>query len=155
MKGVRTNVLEHIDILAKFTGTDIFLLNPQPLDPEDIHSSYGNGTENGLDQRLRISIYGDPESSEHAKTRVLIMIDQIVCLHQLDRSRNLLTMADTAQTYGGCDEVGALPAHDHLRSNAEEHPTDRVRFQYSHLLPTTISTCLWIHATWRSSKRRR
>ncbi len=123
MKGVRANVLEHIDILAKFTGTDIFLLNPQPLDPEDRHSSYGNGTENGLDQRLRISIYGDPESSEHAKTRVLIMIDQIVCLRQLDRSRNLLIVLDTAQTYCGCDEAGALPAHDHLRSNTEEHPT--------------------------------
>lgn len=77
MKGVRANVLEHIDILAKFTGTDIFLLNPKPSD-HDSNSSYGNGYEQGLDQRLRISIYGDPESSEHAKTRVLIMIDQIV-----------------------------------------------------------------------------
>ena len=77
MKGVRANVLEHIDILAKFTGTDIFLLNPKPND-HDSNSSYGNGYEQGLDQRLRISIYGDPESSEHAKTRVLIMIDQIV-----------------------------------------------------------------------------
>lgn len=80
MKGVRANVLEHIDILAKFTGTDIFLLNPKPMDPEDRNSSYGYTSEQGLDQRLRISIYGDPESSEHAKTRVLIMIDQIVSL---------------------------------------------------------------------------
>lgn len=76
--GVRTNVLEHIDILARFTGTDIFLLNPKPSDPEGIPSSYGNGTDHKLDQRLRIAIYGDPESSEHAKTRVLIMIDQVV-----------------------------------------------------------------------------
>lgn len=78
MKGVRANVLDHIDTLAKFTGTDIFLLNPKPMDPEDRLSSYGSGREQGLDQRLRISIYGDPESAEHAKTRVLIMIDQIV-----------------------------------------------------------------------------
>ncbi len=90
MKGVRANVLEHIDILAKFTGTDIFLLNPKPSDPEDRHPSYGNGSENGLDQRLRISIYGDPESSEHAKTRVLIMIDQIVSTGLLT-SKGLLT----------------------------------------------------------------
>ena len=84
MKGIRANVLEHIDILAKFTGTDIFLLNPKPVDPEDRSSSYGNTTDQGLDQRLRISIYGDPESSEHAKTRVLIMIDQIVSTRSLD-----------------------------------------------------------------------
>lgn len=76
--GVRANVLEHIDILAKFTGTDIFLLNPKSADSENPVLSYGNGNDQGFDQRLRIAIYGDPESSEHAKTRVLIMIDQIV-----------------------------------------------------------------------------
>ena len=75
---MRANVLEHINILAKFTGTDIFLLNPRPSDPEAPSASYGNSTDQGLDQRLRIAIYGDPESSEHAKTRILIMIDQIV-----------------------------------------------------------------------------
>lgn len=76
--GVRANVLEHIDILAKFTGTDIFLLNPRVADAEGPASSYGNGSDQVFDQRLRIAIYGDPESSEHAKTRVLIMIDQVV-----------------------------------------------------------------------------
>ncbi|KAL8777940.1 MAG: hypothetical protein Q9203_003141 [Teloschistes exilis] len=76
--GVRANVLEHIDIIARFTGTDIFLLNPRPANPEAVTSSYGNGTEHKFDQRLRIAIYGDPESSEHAKTRVLIMIDQVL-----------------------------------------------------------------------------
>lgn len=76
--GVRANVLEHINILAKFTGTDIFLLNPKPADPEGSPSSYGHGMDHKFDQRLRIAIFGDPESSEHAKTRVLIMIDQVV-----------------------------------------------------------------------------
>ena len=75
---MKANVLEHIDILAKFTGTDIFLLKSKPTDPEGLGGSYGNGTDQSLDQRLRIAIFGDPESSEHAKTRVLIMIDQIV-----------------------------------------------------------------------------
>lgn len=79
---MRANVLEHIDVLAKFTGTDIFLLNPKPAYPEAVTSSYGNGTEHKFDQRLRIAIYGDPESSEHAKVRVLIMIDQVVSLCQ-------------------------------------------------------------------------
>ncbi|MCJ1426371.1 hypothetical protein MMC29_004274 [Sticta canariensis] len=78
MGGIKANVLEHIDILAKFTGTDIFLLNPKSTDLEGPSSTYGNGNEQGFDQRLRIAIYGDPESSEHAKTRVLIMIDQIL-----------------------------------------------------------------------------
>ena len=76
--GVRANILEHIDLLAKFTGTDIFLLNPKSSDTEGPASSYGNGSDQVFDQRLRIAIYGDPESSEHAKTRVLTMIDQVV-----------------------------------------------------------------------------
>ena len=87
--GIRANVLEHIDILAKFTGTDIFLINPKPSDPEGPSSSYGNGADHRFDSRLRIAIYGDPESSEHAKTRVLIMIDQVVGAVRLS-VRNLL-----------------------------------------------------------------
>ncbi|KAL9003656.1 MAG: hypothetical protein Q9188_003479 [Gyalolechia gomerana] len=75
---VRANILDHIDLLSKYTGTDIFLLNPKPADPEGVTSSYGNGTDHKFDQRLRIAIFGDPESSEHAKTRVLIMIDQVL-----------------------------------------------------------------------------
>jgi hypothetical protein len=75
--GVRTIVLEHLDIVAKYTGTDIFLLSPKSADPENISIAF-SGTENGLDQRFRVAIYGDMESVEHAKTRVLIMIDQVV-----------------------------------------------------------------------------
>jgi hypothetical protein len=76
--GVKASVLEHIDIIAKFTGSDIFLLSSKPADPDNMSANYVNGTDQTLDQRLRIAIYGDPESSEHAKMRVLIMIDQIV-----------------------------------------------------------------------------
>ena len=78
MDGVRVGVLKHLDEVAKWTGTDIFLLNPKHNDPEGPTSSYGNGSNQRFDQRLRIAIYGDPESSEHAKTRVLIMIDRVV-----------------------------------------------------------------------------
>ena len=68
-----------MDTLAKYTGTDIFLLTPKLRDTDSaIVSSYGYATDNGLDQRFRVAIYGDMESTEHAKTRVLIMIDQIV-----------------------------------------------------------------------------
>ena len=78
MSGVKVTVLKHLDDIAKWTGTDIFLLNPKHSDPDGPASSYGNGSDQRFDQRLRIAIYGDPESSEHAKTRVLIMIDQVV-----------------------------------------------------------------------------
>lgn len=78
MNGVRAEVLKHLDDVAKWTGTDIFLLNPKHNDPDGPASSYGNGSDQRFDQRLRIAIYGDPESSEHAKTRVLIMIDKVV-----------------------------------------------------------------------------
>ncbi|OAX78418.1 hypothetical protein ACJ72_07275 [Emergomyces africanus] len=77
--GVRSSVLEHLDTLARYTGADIFLLSPKILDADSaVVSSYGHSTENGLDHRFRVAIYSDVESAEHAKTRVLIMIDQIL-----------------------------------------------------------------------------
>lgn len=79
-KGIRTNVLEHLDTLAQYTGADIFLLSPKMVDADSaVVSSYG--TENSLENRFRVAIYGDMESAEHAKTRMLIMIDQIVCFY--------------------------------------------------------------------------
>lgn len=78
-KGIRTSVLEHLDTLAAYTGADIFLLSPKFRDADSaIASSYGYASDNGMDHRFRVAIYGDMESAEHAKTRVLIMIDQIV-----------------------------------------------------------------------------
>ena len=76
--GIRSSVLSHIDLIADYTGTDIFLLKPRAADPEAADASYGGVVENGLDQRYRAMIFGDMESLEHAKTRTLMMIDQIV-----------------------------------------------------------------------------
>ena len=75
---IRTTVLEHLDKIAVFTGCDIFLLQAKQADPENMSANYIHGSDQTLEQRLRIAIYGDPESSEHAKMRVLMMIDQIV-----------------------------------------------------------------------------
>lgn len=75
---VRASVLNHIDRIAAYTGTDIFLLNPKVTDPEAAGLSFSGGAETTLDQRYRVNIFGDIESVEHAKTRVLMMIDQIV-----------------------------------------------------------------------------
>ena len=75
---VKPAVLAHVDIVAGFTGTDIFVLGPSPSEIETIGTTFNGRPEISLDQRLRVAIYGDIESVEHAKTRVLIMIDQIV-----------------------------------------------------------------------------
>ena len=80
MTSIRVEVLRHLDEVAKFTGTDVFLLNPKHSDLENPASTYGNISDSSFDRRLRVAIYGDSESSEHAKTRVLIMIDKIVRL---------------------------------------------------------------------------
>lgn len=71
-------VIEHLDYIARYTGTDIFLLKPKQVDVET--ASFNGALDSTLDQRFRVAVYGDMESSEHAKTRVLIMIDQIVSL---------------------------------------------------------------------------
>ena len=57
----------------------MFLLNPKSTDLEIPRVSYTSGAETGLDQRYRVNVFGDMESVEHAKTRVLMMVDQIVC----------------------------------------------------------------------------
>ena len=76
--GIRSSVLSHIDLCAKYTGTDIFLLKPRSADIAATSASYGDEADSGLDQRYRVNIFGDMESVEHAKTRALMMIDQIV-----------------------------------------------------------------------------
>jgi hypothetical protein len=72
---LKSYVVEHLDEVAAFCGVDIFLLGPKfnTILPE----LTGNG-DAGQDQRWRVAIYGDMESAEHAKTRVLIFIDRLV-----------------------------------------------------------------------------
>ncbi|KAK5548948.1 hypothetical protein LTR23_001437, partial [Exophiala sp. CCFEE 6169] len=89
--GVRSSVLNHIDLCAKYTGTDIFLLKPRNGETSSAGASYGNGVDSGLDQRYRVNIFGDMESVEHAKTRALMMIDQIL-KHKIDVIKLEVTM---------------------------------------------------------------
>ncbi|RMZ78535.1 hypothetical protein DV737_g3832, partial [Chaetothyriales sp. CBS 132003] len=79
---IRSSVLSHIDLCAKYTGTDIFLLKPK-ASASDSSDALASGVDSGLDQRYRINIFGDMESVEHAKTRALMMIDQIL-KHKID-----------------------------------------------------------------------
>ena len=77
-RNVRSSVLKHVDLIANYTGTDIFLLKPRTADADLAGASFDDAVDNGLDQRYRANIFGDMESVEHAKTRTLMMIDQIV-----------------------------------------------------------------------------
>lgn len=83
---IRQSVLDHMNYVATWTGTDVFLLKPKQI---DIETASFNGTlDNSLDQRFRVAVFGDMESSEHAKTRILIMIDQIVGYTVIQSSSN-------------------------------------------------------------------
>jgi hypothetical protein len=72
---LKSRVVEHLDQIATFCGVDVFLLGPKFTSLAD--GLNGNG-DAGRDQRWRVAIYGDMESAEHAKTRVLIYIDRLV-----------------------------------------------------------------------------
>jgi hypothetical protein len=75
-QNLKSPVLNQLDLIAKTTKADIFVLMPKQPDIES--ASFNGNLETGMDSRLRCAIYGDMETMEHAKTRVLIMIDQIV-----------------------------------------------------------------------------
>lgn len=73
---VKGAVLNQLDLISKTTKADIFLLMPKQPDIES--ASFNGNIDTSTDPRLRCAIFGDLETMEHAKTRVLIMIDQIV-----------------------------------------------------------------------------
>lgn len=74
---LKTHVVEHLDSVAKYCGVDIFLLGPK-FTTSSAASINGDA---GQDQRWRVAVYGDMESTEHAKSRVLIFIDRLVSLN--------------------------------------------------------------------------
>lgn len=74
---LKSVVIDHLDLISDFCGVDIFLLGPKFTSLADAQSITGDP---GHDQRWRVAIYGDMESTEHAKTRVLIFIDRLVSL---------------------------------------------------------------------------
>jgi hypothetical protein len=72
---LKKGVTDYLDETSTFCGVDIFLLGPK-LTP--VTDALNGEVELRRDQRWRVAIYGDVMSSEHAKTRVLIHIDQLV-----------------------------------------------------------------------------
>ncbi|PBP24747.1 KH domain-containing protein [Diplocarpon rosae] len=67
-------VVEYLDHVSQFCGADIFLLGPRFF----LTGGQNASGEAGRDQRWRVAVYGDMESAEHAKTRVLIFIDRLL-----------------------------------------------------------------------------
>jgi len=88
--GIRGDILKHMDDIADRTKADIFLLQPKQLDADSV-SLHGN-MEVSSEGKLRFQIYGDMECCEHAKTRLLIMIDQIV---RVQNSINQVMITDS------------------------------------------------------------
>ena len=74
---LKSHVVQHLDEIAGFCGVDIFLLGPKF---NSVPLGLSGSGDAGQDQRWRVAIYGDMESTEHAKTRVLILIDRLVSL---------------------------------------------------------------------------
>ncbi|KAK0714648.1 hypothetical protein B0H67DRAFT_488856 [Lasiosphaeris hirsuta] len=72
---LKKSVTDYLDETSAFCGVDIFLLGPK-LTP--VVDGLNGDVEIRRDQRWRVAIYGDVMSSEHAKTRVLIHIDQLL-----------------------------------------------------------------------------
>ncbi|KAF7187220.1 hypothetical protein HII31_11475 [Pseudocercospora fuligena] len=89
--GARLDILEHMDEIANQTKADIFLLESKAKRKDSDSVSFTGGMEKSMDNRLRIHVYGDCESSENAKTRLLIMIDQIL-QRQVDTIRLELSL---------------------------------------------------------------
>ncbi|CAG8961134.1 hypothetical protein HYFRA_00002677 [Hymenoscyphus fraxineus] len=72
---LKSHVVDHLDQISAFCGVDIFLLGPKFASLSEGLNSNGDA---GRDHRWRVAIYGDMESAEHAKTRVLIFIDRLL-----------------------------------------------------------------------------
>ena len=72
---MKKSVTTYLDEVSSYCGVDIFLLGPK-LTP--LVDGLNGDVELRRDQRWRVAIYGDILASEHAKTRVLIHIDQLV-----------------------------------------------------------------------------
>ena len=67
-----------MDEIADMTKADIFLLEPKSKRKDSDSVSFNTAVDKSMDHRLRIQVYGDMDSSENAKTRLLIMIDKLL-----------------------------------------------------------------------------
>lgn len=90
-EGARADILNHMNDIADKTKADIFLLEAKSRRKDSDQASFNGAMEKSMDKRLQIHVYGDLDSSENAKTRMLIMIDQIL-QRQVDTIRLELSL---------------------------------------------------------------
>ncbi|KAK3703860.1 hypothetical protein LTR37_014183 [Vermiconidia calcicola] len=89
--GAREDILKHMDDIADLTKADIFLLEAKARRKDSDSASFSGTLDKSMDHKLRIQVYGDMESSENAKSRLLIMIDKLL-QRQVDSIRLELTL---------------------------------------------------------------
>lgn len=75
VQGLSATFLAALDETAKITKADIFLLKPKQID--DAASLNGSIEVTGT-EKLRLAVFGDMLTEEHAKIRLLILIDTLV-----------------------------------------------------------------------------
>ena len=80
-----------MDEIARHTKADLFLLEAKSKRKDSDATKFSAQVDKSMDTRLRIQVYGDMESSENAKTRLLIMIDQLL-RRQVDTIRLELSL---------------------------------------------------------------
>lgn len=147
---LKSHVVVHLDEIAKFCGVDIFLLGPKFASLSDGVNRAG---EAGRDQRWRVAIYGDMESAEHAKTRILILIDRLVSNTRIfgcEYNTDFSAWACRRRNY-----ARAFPAYCHLRPISEEYQAHRIGDEYSNLLPASLLPSLQILPCWSPTSKPR
>ncbi|KAF3149093.1 hypothetical protein TWF569_005173 [Orbilia oligospora] len=74
----RADAAQQLERISDYCGVDIFVVHPEPTKGVSVRTG---GSDTSQDTRLKILIYGDVESVECAKIRVLVMIDDMLGLH--------------------------------------------------------------------------
>ncbi|KAF2402013.1 KH domain protein [Trichodelitschia bisporula] len=73
-KGLSPSFLRKLDDIAQVTQADIFVLKPKLLDDD---ASINGSITSSNESRLRVVVYGDMLTEEHARIRLLIMVDNL------------------------------------------------------------------------------
>ena len=145
---LKSHVVEHLDQIAAFCGVDVFLLGPKFASLVDGQNANGDA---GRDHRWRVAVYGDMESAEHAKTRVLIFIDRLVCVAagrlSVESDANIIL----AGTRCRWNHARTLPPHSGLWPISQEYQAHRVYNKHGYLFPTAILSSLQILPCWSST----
>lgn len=148
---LKSHVVDHLDQISTFCGVDVFLLGPKFASSAEGQNNNGDA---GRDQRWRVAIYGDMESAEHAKTRVLIFIDRLVS-NEMHIIQLMGSNGNIAWTSCRWNYARALPSHSRMRTITKEYQAYRVDHKHGYLFPTTLLAGLQILPGWSTEEKPR